>query len=114
MTPTRPSARRDYRHFPEAYTSLLLAFDRAGRASLGPMSYADAKAGTRDLYRFKMFLSSGCDADPDDEHARTLLRIFAKIVLRIEPAVCANPGDDRTHVINLSLNPIVAAMERVQ
>jgi len=59
-----------------------------------------------------MFLSAGCDADPDDDHARSLLRIFAKIVLRIEPVAIAD--DSLTHVINLSLNPIVAAMERKQ
>lgn len=107
----RPSSRRDYRHFPEAYTSLLLQFDRDGGASLGPMTHADAKAAVRDLYRFKMFLSHGCDTDPDDEHARSLLRIFAKIILRIEP-VAVTTDDDRSHVITLQLNPIVAAMER--
>lgn len=110
MNPTRPSSRRDYRHFPEAYTSLLLQFDRAGGASLGPMPAKDARAAVRDLYRFKMFLSHGTDADPDDDHARALLRIFAKIILRIEPVATDNGADDS--VITLQLNPIVAAMER--
>jgi len=107
----RPSSRRDYRHFPEAYTALLLKFDAEGGASLGPMPSRDARASVRDLYRFKMFLSHGCDTDPDDAHARTLLRIFAKVILRIEPTATEN-GDDNA-VIVLSLNPIVAAMERV-
>jgi hypothetical protein len=105
----RPSSRRDYRHFPEAYTALLLKFDRDGGASLGPMSSRDARASVRDLYRFKMFLSHGCDTDPADAHCRSLLRIFAKAILRIEPTATDN-GDDSA-VIVLTLNPIVAAME---
>lgn len=113
MIPPRPSSRRDYRHFPEAYTALLLRFDADGGASLGPMSHADAKASVRDLYRFKMFLSHGTDADPEDEHARSLLRIFAKIILRIEPVATEVPPGDLTHVITLQLNPIVAAMEKI-
>jgi hypothetical protein len=111
MNSPRPSSRRDYRHFPEAYTTLLLQFDRDGGASLGPMSARDARAAVRDLYRFKMFLSHGTDADPEDEHARAMLRIFAKVILRIEPVAVTSP-DDASHVITLQLNPIVAAMER--
>jgi hypothetical protein len=133
MNTPRPSSRRDYRHFPEAYTSLLLTFDRDSGATLGPMAIVDARSSVRDLYRFKMFLSAGCDADPDDAHCRALLRIFAKAIIRIVPIaqsliVADDRGpfvqtimtglrgtDEATHAnIVLSLNPIVAAMEAHQ
>src|SRR5690242_6442109 len=108
----RRDARRDYRHFPAEYTSLLLAFDRDGHADIGPLDERSARAAVRDLYRFKMFLSAGCDADPSDAHARELLTIFSRAVIRLEPVAClaAGEGDTRTHLISFTLNPIVAAV----
>lgn len=114
-TAPRRDSRRDYRHFPAAYTELLERVQSAGHASLGPMPLRDAQAGARDLYRFKMFLSSGADDNPEDAHCRRLLNIARDCTVRIEP-VAILPGDPPsptlTHLISISLNPIVAAMQQ--
>lgn len=113
-TSARRDSRRDYRHFPAAYTELLERVRAEGKAALGPMPLRDAQAGARDLYRFKMFLTNGVDDDPDDAHCRHLLNIARDCTIRVEPVACL-PGDDPvgdtlTHLISISLNPIVAAM----
>lgn len=108
---TRRDARRDYRHFPPEYSELLFRFDASGSAAIGPMSLRDAKHAVRDLYRFKMFLTSGADTDPDDEHCRDLLNIFATCILSVEPAsVASGPDNALTHIVVLRRNPVVAAV----
>jgi hypothetical protein len=72
------------------------------------MSLRDAEAAKRDLYRFKMFLMSTVDTTPDDDHCRALMTIASRAVLRVEPVAVE---DDRgTHMVTLSLNPIVRSM----
>jgi hypothetical protein len=108
--PPRRDSRRDYRHFPAAYTDLLHRAADAGSTSIGPMTQRDALASLRDLYRFKMFLSSGCDEDPDDAHCRALFNIANSLIMRVEPT--ATEQGALTHLIVLTLNPIVAAMQQ--
>lgn len=110
-----PNARRDYRHFPAEYTALLLAFERDGRASLGPMSRSDAATSRRDLYRFKTFLSHACDTSPDDAHARHLMEVFASCSIKLEPVATLPPNASHlTHLLNFTLNPIVAAVRQAE
>jgi hypothetical protein len=102
MTTTRrrPDARTDYRHFPAAYTDLLLRFRAEGMARLGPMPLRDAQSARRDLYRFVGFLRN---SPATDMHARILTEIASEIVWRIEP------GENGSY-LTLHWNPIAAAM----
>lgn len=102
-----PTRRRDYRHFPEAYSAALFKFSDTGGYALGPMSKGDCEAARRDLYRFKMMLTAA--VDDGDEYAGQLLDIFKRVVLKIEPCVVPTPAGD--FILTFALNPIVAAME---
>lgn len=104
--PAIEGRRTHYRHFPPEYTTLVNVFGDSGSASVGPMTQKQANSSVRDLYRFRQYLSAAVDADPEDDHARSLLTTFNRATLRIEPAVLAEAG--RTHLVVLSCNPIVA------
>jgi hypothetical protein len=108
----RPDSRRDYRHFPAAYGEVFHRFAERDSAVLGPMSERDARAALRDLYRFRTFLSHACDTDPSDAFARELLTISRDATMRVEPLV-SPVNENLTHVVTLTLNPIVAAMRAV-
>lgn len=113
MSAPNPGTRRDYRHFPPEYADLLRKFARDGRADIGPMSEKEARASSRDLYRFRMFLASACDADEDDPYARELLDIFASVTLKVEPCALSD-GPDTSHCVVFTLNPVVRAVRAMR
>lgn len=119
MPRSRSDARHDYRHFPPAYTELLLEFSRNYYARIGPMTLREATTARRDLTRFFGFLRN---APPDDEHARMLTDIATEVVCRIVPSaqeanrraegprpsvVGVNTGDC---YLTLTRNPITRAL----
>jgi hypothetical protein len=99
----RPDRRSDYRHFPEAYSELFEQFKMNGTARLGPMPHTNALGGRRDLYRYRTYLISAVETDPDDEYARNLYDAARDVTMRVEGA------GNRCFIV-LELNPIVAAM----
>lgn len=114
LTPAaaRRDQRRDYRHFPPAYTELLERFEAGGQDTihLGVMSKREAQGAVRDLYRFKMFILDAINEDPDDDHARRLSTIFSSVTLRVETLAEAK-SDDATHCVVVTLNPVAAALK---
>lgn len=117
-TRTRPDSRRDYRHFPQEYATLLHQFAARGHVSLGPLAHSDALAARRDLYRYRAFLSAALDEDPSDDNARELFAIFNRVVLRVESVEAVEVGFNGvvkslplTYQLTFNLNPLIAAME---
>lgn len=100
---SRPDRRSDYRHFPQAYSELFQQFADAGMARLGPMPHTAALGGRRDLYRYRTYLMSAVETDPDDDYARGLYDAARDVTMRVEGA------GNRCFIV-LELNPIVAAM----
>ncbi len=109
---SRQDTRPDYRHFPSEYSDLLYQYARDGQATLGPMPRNAALSARRDMYRFKMFLMHGIDADPEDAHCRALLAIAVRAVIHVEPVATEEPTG--THMLVVTTNPIVAAMQAIQ
>ena len=107
MSERRPDSRRDYRHFPPDYANALRAFERDGTFTIGPLDKKSAAGCKRDLYRFRMFLTAALDTDPGDDYARSLFDIFNTASLRT-----VNHDDDTQSVV-FELNPVVAAMRRL-
>jgi hypothetical protein len=101
----RPDRRSDYRHFPEAYSELFEQFKMNGTARLGPMPHTNALGGRRDLYRYRTYLISAVETDPDDDYARNLYDAARDVTMRVEGA------GNRCFIV-LELNPIVAAMRQ--
>lgn len=97
----RSDRRADYRHFPPEYGE---AFRRKGR--LGPMTYADAKATTRELYRFRTYLMSAIENDPADTFAREMYDAARDVSLSIEN----DTSDKMQWYVLFRTNPVVAAM----
>jgi hypothetical protein len=95
----RSDRRADYRHFPPEYGE---AFRRRGR--LGPMTYADAKATTRELYRFRTYLMSAIENDPADTFAREMYDAARDVSLSIDSI------NNVEHFVVFRTNPVVAAM----
>lgn len=104
--------RRDYRHFPAEYADLVRKFHTTGRASIAPLTYKEARAATRDLYRWRMFLSAACDSDEDDPYARELFNMFSNVTLKIEPL--ATECEHGTHCVVFHINPVVRAVRAAQ
>ena len=109
----RSNSRRDYRHFPAAYTQLLEQYEREGKSMRVSMpSLKAAKAAISDMNRFKMFLLAAVDNDKDD-YALELTNIFKNLSLRSHSEIDADSGEEHFYLL-VDRNPLVAAIEAMQ
>lgn len=105
--------RHDYRNFPREYADLVRKFHTTGTANIAPLTYKEARAATRDLYRWRMFLVAACDNEQDDDpYARELLAMFSDVTLKIEPL--ATECEHGTHCVVFHMNPIVRAVRAMK
>ena len=101
---SRIERRTDYKHFPDAYTDLLLAYEREGEFRLGPMSLKEASNTRRNLYRFRGFLNAGYN---QDKLAKQLADIARDAIFNIE----SEAGTDKAWIV-VSMDPVTRAMKQ--
>lgn len=96
---------RSYAQYPAEYAELLMTFRTTGAASLRIDDKSAAYMVRRDLYRYIGAIRAAASEDEDDPFLRDLYEASRNVMVRMRE-------DDGAWHIDLTLNPVVAAMRQ--